>query len=324
MYIESKLKEVDKTLFSLDLSGESESNIVQEEVTRHSLSWFKAKIKIQYARGIFIVDTHFENDKDLTDIFRIQGDYIQISYLGKGDSYLISSKKNKLIGMGRINCCYDCDTITTIKMPANKPTHYQAIFLSKTYYLQLLKEEAWITDTTFYKHIINGDPLKWGACKLPIDYSLYHILDEVTRGDWKKDFKKYYLDLRLKELFLSLHLCQEDAAKAMGAGLSEAQLEKIKTAHAYLLENFCNPPTIKELSRIVLLNELQLKRDFKRIFGKTIRSFIIELRMQKAKSLVGKHTVSEMAGILGYRSVPHFIHTFKKYYGYTPAQGMNQ
>ncbi len=60
------------------------------------------------------------------------------------------------------------------------------------------------------------------------------------------------------------------------------------------------------------------------MYGKTIRSFIIELRMEKAKSLLGNHTVSEMAGILGYKSVPHFINTFKKCYGYTPKQGLNQ
>ena len=324
MYIESKLKEVGRTLFSLDLSAIPESNLIQEDLRTYSGFRFKAKIKIQFARGLFIVDAHFENALELTDIFKIKGDYIQISYLGKGDSYLFSSKKSKLIGMGRLNCCYDCNTVTTIKMPANKPTHYQAIFLSKVYYLQLLKDEVWVSHTAFYKHIVNENFLKWGSFKLPIDYSLYYILDEVTRGDWKKDFKKYYLDLKLKELFLSIHQCKEDSGKIVGVGIADAHLEKIKTAHAYLLENFTNPPTIKELARIVLLNELQLKKVFKKMYGKTIRSFIIDLRMKKAKSLIGKHSVAEMAEILGYKSVPHFISTFKKHYGHTPSQGIHQ
>ncbi|PKD20712.1 hypothetical protein APR41_13655 [Salegentibacter salinarum] len=324
MYIESKLVEVNETLFSEDLSEEKDQNIIKDEINITAYSWLKAKSKIQFSKGLFIVETFFENDKNLTDIFSIGGEYIQISYLGKGDSQLVSLKERKPIEMGRINCCYNSNTVTTIEMPANKPTHYQAIYLSKKYYLELLKNEAWLADSSFYKNIIQSDFQKWGACKFPIDYSLYHILNEITKSDWNSDFKKYYLDLRLKELFLSLHFCQQELCSGVVQGISEENLEKIRTAHAYLIENFKNPPTIKVLARKVLLNELQLKKDFKKMYGKTIRSFIIELRMKKAKSLLGKHTVSEMAGILGYKSVPHFINTFKKCYGYTPKQGLNQ
>ncbi|MBZ9629912.1 AraC family transcriptional regulator [Salegentibacter sp. LM13S] len=324
MYIESKLVEINELLFSLDLLEEKDQNIIKEEISRFSQSWLKANSKIQFTKGLFVVDTTFKNERDLTDVFSIGGEYIQISYLGKGDSHLISAKEKKPIGMGSINCCYEHDTISTIEMPANSPTHYQAVFLSKEYYLQLLKDEAWIKNNIFYRNIIEGNYIKWGTCKFHIDYSLYHILNEITQGDWESDFKKYYLDLRLKELFLSLHLCQQEVCSGVGKGISVENLEKIRTAHAYLIENFKNPPTIKVLARKVLLNELQLKKDFKKMYGKTIRSFIIELRMEKAKSLLGKYTVNEMAGILGYKSVPHFINTFKKCYGYTPKQGLNQ
>jgi len=324
MYIESKLIEVNETLFSRDLSEDKGLEIIKDEINIQSYSWLKAKCKIQFSKGLFIVETFIENKKNLTDIFSISGEYIQISYLGKGDSQLVSFKEKTPLGMGRINCCYNCDTVNTIEMPANKPTHYQAVYLSKEYYLELLKNEVWVTDNSFYNHIIQGNFQKWGTCNFPIDYNLYHILNEITKNDWNTDFKKYYLELRLKELFLSLHFCQEESCKGVVKGISKENLKKIRTAHAYLIENFKNPPTIKVLARKVLLNELQLKKDFKLMYGKTIRSFIIDLRMKKAKSLLGKHTVSEMAGILGYKSVPHFINTFRKCYGYTPKQGLNQ
>ncbi|MBO2543307.1 helix-turn-helix transcriptional regulator [Salegentibacter sp. BDJ18] len=324
MYIESKLIEVNETLFSQDLSEEEGLNILKNEINIQSYSWLKAKCKIQYSKGLFILETFFENKKKLTELISIGDEYIQISYLGKGDSQLVSTKEKKPVGLGRINCCYNRDTVNTIEMPSNSPTHYQAVFLSKAYYLQLMKSEAWAANNSFYKNIVEGEFLEWGACKFPIDYSLYHILNEITRGEWQEDYKKYYLELRLKELLLSLHFCQQKLCNGVVKGIKEENLEKIRVAHAYLIENFKNPPTIKILARKVLLNELQLKRDFKKMYGRTIRSFIIDLRMKKAKSLLGKHTVSEMAGILGYKSVPHFINTFKKYYGYTPKQGLNQ
>lgn len=324
MYIESKLIEVNETLFSQDFSHDKASTLIKEEVNIQSYSWLQARCKIQVSKGLFIVETFFENEKDITDIFSVSGEYVQISYLGQGDSHLISVKGKKPIGMGRINCCYNRDTVSTIEMRANIPTHYQAVYLSKEYYLELLKNETWIAESSFHKHIVQGDFQEWGDCNFPIDYSLYHILSEITKKDWDSDFKKYFLELRLKELFLSLHFCQHKLYSGVGKGITEENLEKIRTAHAYLIENFKNPPTIKSLARKVLLNELQLKKDFKKMYGKTIRSFIIDLRMKKAKSLLGKYTVTEMAAILGYKSVPHFIDTFKKHYGYTPKQGLNQ
>ena len=97
-------------------------------------------------------------------------------------------------------------------------------------------------------------------------------------------------------------------------------MEKLKKARAFLMANYKNPPTIKALSRIILLNEVELKKGFKEVYGKTIRAYIIELRMNSASQLIKDHSVNEAAGILGYKSVPHFIKSFKKYYGVTPKQ----
>ena len=176
MYIESKLKEFEKTLFSIDVSEESHQNILQQEVVKYSIQWLKTNSKIQFTKGLFIIEANFDNIRELTDIFSISGEYIQISYLGKGDSQLISSKEEKPVGMGCVNCCYDRDTVTTIKMPANIPTHYQALFLSKEYYLKLFTNEGWVVENSFHRKVKNGEFLKFGAYKFPIDYNLYHIL----------------------------------------------------------------------------------------------------------------------------------------------------
>jgi AraC-like DNA-binding protein len=324
MYIESKLKEVDKALFEMDFSGLDRKSILSKEVSNYSDSGLKAAGKIQFTNGLLIIDTEFNNKKSLTNILEIKGEYIQVSYLKKRGADLILSGVKQAVGLGRIQCCYDLDTRSIIKLPANQPIHCQAIYLSKDYYLELLKNEAWIENNTFYKKVLQGDLQSWGACQFPINYNLYHILNEIAQANWEEDFKFFFIELRLKELFLSLHLCQQESLKGFPKDISEENREKIKKAHAYLIEHFKSPPTIKVLARKVLLNELQLKKDFKKMYGKTIRSFVIELRMEKAKSLLGKYTVSEMAGILGYKSIPHFINTFKKCYGYTPKQGLNQ
>lgn len=74
MYIESKLIEVNETLFSRDFSHNRAPTLIKEEVNIQSYSWLQARCKIQISKGLFIVETFFENEKDITDIFSVSGE----------------------------------------------------------------------------------------------------------------------------------------------------------------------------------------------------------------------------------------------------------
>lgn len=86
-----------------------------------------------------------------------------------------------------------------------------------------------------------------------------------------------------------------------------------------------NPPTSAELAKIFLMNEKKLKQNFKSIYGTTIYAFVVQIRMEKAKKLLlENYNVNELAILLGYNSVSHFIKVFKNYYGYTPKEALNR
>ena len=71
------------------------------------------------------------------------------------------------------------------------------------------------------------------------------------------------------------------------------------------------------------LNELKLKQQFKIAYGITIYAFVIQLRMEQAQNMLHEnYSVSEMSYALGYRSVSHFISTYKQYFGNTPKQAL--
>mgnify|MGYP001762733309 FL=1 len=98
---------------------------------------------------------------------------------------------------------------------------------------------------------------------------------------------------------------------------------KLESAKAYLVTHCTNPPTIKQLSRIVSLNEFKLKTGFKDKFGSTIHDYITKIRMQRAKKMIiDNQPVNDVSSQLGYKSVSHFITSFKKFYGVTPKQSM--
>lgn len=97
---------------------------------------------------------------------------------------------------------------------------------------------------------------------------------------------------------------------------------KIRDAKSLLIHDLQNTPTIPEIARRVGLNEYNLKTGFKEIYGKTIHAWIKDYKMAFAKEQIEKqeYQVAEIADMLGYTNISHFIEAFRKKYGITPKQ----
>jgi two-component system, response regulator YesN len=65
-----------------------------------------------------------------------------------------------------------------------------------------------------------------------------------------------------------------------------------------------------------------LNRKFKKKLGNNISIYLKELRMKKAGELLGDSSLSitNIAGMVGYNDISHFIHTFKIIYEETPGE----
>ena len=320
MYIHSKLKNIDFSLFHLNLKDTTDFK--SQTINCQPKDWLEINCSLQYTQEFCIINTHFSNTQDLLDVFTIEGEYFQISLVGKGKSSLENSINEEHIHPGNIQFTFQNSSSWEILMPAHTSTHYTCIILSKNFYLNLLKDEKWIAQDTLYKKVIAQDHLKIGEFKFPITFSMQQIIHQISECTFPNDFKKDYLKLKLKELFYVYFLQQQLQSPA--AGISEDTIKKVKNAKAYLATNFYKTPTIKEISRKVLLNEQALKTSFKEIYGTTIRGYAIQLKMKKALYLLKDHTVNEISNILGYKSTSHFIMMFKKYYGYTPKQVLKE
>jgi len=98
--------------------------------------------------------------------------------------------------------------------------------------------------------------------------------------------------------------------------------EKILDAKKILDSNQDKNVTIRELSRMVAINECYLKKGFKAVTGKTIHDYQQEMRIDKAKQMLGAEgaTVTEVADKLGYSSISHFSTAFKRVTGMKPCE----
>lgn len=94
-------------------------------------------------------------------------------------------------------------------------------------------------------------------------------------------------------------------------------------AVAYIKENCTN----NQMTLGMVADEFHVSADYlsksiKALTGMTYREYLIRLRMQKAKDVFENENVSvaDVCQMVGYSNVSHFIKTFQKFTGVTPAK----
>lgn len=131
-----------------------------------------------------------------------------------------------------------------------------------------------------------------------------------------------YYQGKILEL-LALYFSQRKADTETCPFLNDQEtVRKIKNAKDYVLQHMEAPPTLKELARLMGLNEYQLKAGFKEIYGNTVFGFLLDHKLDSARVLLDsmKFQVAEVAYKIGYTNPSHFIAAFKKKFGVTPKK----
>lgn len=87
----------------------------------------------------------------------------------------------------------------------------------------------------------------------------------------------------------------------------------------YLNSNFSSSISLNDLSNEYCINKYSLIRGFKRQFGLSPHSYLINLRINRAKELLKNDLdYTKIALDCGFYDQSHFIKTFKDYTGLTP------
>lgn len=147
---------------------------------------------------------------------------------------------------------------------------------------------------------------------IPLDDSTHHINDFNKLSDYFLREDKY---LQIFSLFYRM--------------LEHLKLEQTHTQNPlypvinYLEKNISNPEiTNVFLAKKLGISEVYLRKLFSAHYETTPRQFIIEMRIQKAKSLLtnGTHTITSISEECGFSSLYHFCRAFKDRTGMTPTE----
>lgn len=263
--------------------------------------------------GLCVLFEDFNTPDEPLPELTISGDHISVICHGPSPIHRISEGNPHLSGIIEVRNAQ----LTSVPGGDSRKKRVLIIF-SRPYFSRLLCAESWIK-----AHYLYDLPASVSGTCYPyfLELPIRQIINALLSENLESSQKRYYFELKLKELFFLLHL--QSGKSGPESAIPADIRRKLGAAKAYLLANYTTAPTIKQLSRIISLNEFWLKQYFKIQFGTTIKSFVTTLRMEEAKSLLsGNHSVNEVAARLGYKNVSHFILIFKRTFGDTPRQLM--
>ncbi len=122
-------------------------------------------------------------------------------------------------------------------------------------------------------------------------------------------------DLILELLYkLNAEICRQNYAKRKPKStVCDPVLE-------YMKSNAQQQISLEQLAAMAGLDKNYFVRLFKRTYGKTPVSVLIDLRMERASDLIANTdlSVTDIARRCGYNSVSYFIAEYKKHFGLTP------
>lgn len=103
---------------------------------------------------------------------------------------------------------------------------------------------------------------------------------------------------------------------------SEVSRNIMERAAEYMKQNFDRALSLESLADQYFLNPTYFSRMFRQYMGVTFTDYLIELRMERAKELLGqgKYKVYEVSSKVGYMSDKYFCRVFKQYTGQSPTE----
>lgn len=95
---------------------------------------------------------------------------------------------------------------------------------------------------------------------------------------------------------------------------------------AYMNKKVAEPMTVEEICHKFFISRSSLQSLFKAHLHTSPKNHLINIKLQKSKELIqeNRHTISEIAYLLGFSSIHYFSRLFKKYYNMSPSEYAKQ
>lgn len=324
MKIRSKILAHENAIIKIEIGDNyyPKNQLTEENINIQSSDSESIKSSHLITEGMVILDTQMYFSIPQTIVFEIDEETVVMNFIccNNVEAHIDQLESEKYSKENTHNIFYTTNYKATFKIPAFEQINYLSIILSKDFYYKIINED-WELHEKFSKNILLKKSSYLTSKYLPFTPAIQWVIHEIKNCTRNGALKKMYIETKVKELLVHqleaiINLpVQKDQ-------IDEDDYNKLQQAKLILDKDYVHAPTLAELSRLISLNEFKLKKGFKACFGTTVKSYIIKLRMERAKELFqGKaSTVSEVAYKCGYKDVSHFSAAFKNFYGFSPQK----
>jgi AraC-like DNA-binding protein len=205
--------------------------------------------------------------------------------------------------------------ISDILLPDNKPFKAMVFFF----------DEALIESFVESLGNIKANPVLCHCLVMDYGGQIRLFTDNLLR--LYKESSHNHNSITRSKLFEMLHLLSisPNGKEFVQAILSLKNQEK-RSIKEFMQSNYSKPLTVEDYAYLTGRSLSTFNRDFKRLFKISPKQWLMEQRLEKAKSLlsVNNTTVSDVAFESGYENISHFIKAFHKKFNISPKQFLIQ
>ena len=270
--------------------------------------------------GLFLIYSEMRFDKPAKILTEVQGEAIASQFILTKEAKGAEKKQLFRYGHSRHNIRYIPSSKQTYEVKQDIDFIYFMIVLSKDYYLNLVDLYSPLHEH-FVQEIQKGETASFGEHDLYATHEMRKAIEAIRSSRQEGELKRLFMDARITELIMYQLEQFSQYADTEKEDFIERDIPRLEEAREILEQQYIDPPTHKQLSKMVLLNEFKLRNGFKKYFGTTIYDYITRLRMETAKRMIieEQKNMYEVGAYVGFKYQASFTNAFKKYYGILPS-----
>ncbi len=115
----------------------------------------------------------------------------------------------------------------------------------------------------------------------------------------------------------------ETALNFSDEGRNTRSKKLVESVREYILENYHDSSlSVERIAQGIYINSSYLRKIFKKELNMSVNDYIVNLRLQKSKELIGNGNIklSDISEMIGYNDAGYFSKSFKKKFGFSPSE----
>jgi len=182
--------------------------------------------------------------------------------------------------------------------------------------------ELYPNGATTMKHLTEQKNFISRSLQTGIGKLKYELMQEIINFDKNNSISETLLVkaniLKIIALFIKRVANKNNRDESSGHYCDTNRILEVKKI---IDESAGNEPiSLTDLAKNAAMSKTKLKTKFKEIVGTTAYQYYLDVKMEKAKSILEDSPIpiSDLAYELGFKSTSHFSQAFKKHYGVSP------